>query len=133
MYLELSDAGGAAVESGRALKAALGSLRSPRLGSRGRVSAGAGINRCRGEPSPPVSSLGLSPRTLARVWQCGIWAWRLLPPTEGVKIASHPRGLREARELLGLIYLAWFPLTVLVNQFGFDSKNNSVLRAPHAA
>lgn len=54
----------------------------------------------------------------------------LFPSTEGVKIASHQQGLHEAQELLSLIYLAWFPLTVLVNQFEFDSKNNSVLRAP---
>lgn len=75
-----------------------------------------------------------SPRqTLARAWRRGIWTWHPLPPTDGVKIAFHQPGLREARELLGLIYLAWFPLTVLVNQFGFDSKNNSVLRAPHTA
>lgn len=113
------------MELGKALKLALRSLGVPKLGS-----SEGDLSFAEGSRVLQSPDRGVLWQTLAHTWQSDIWTWHLLPPTEGVKIASHQRGLREAQELLGLIYLAWFPLTVLVNQFGFDSKNNSVLRAP---
>lgn len=93
-----------------------------------------GLKLCGRKLSPQATSPRFSlQQTWAHVWQSGIWTWHPFPPTEGMKIASHQRGVREAQELLGLIYLSWFPLTVLVNQLGFNSKNNFVLGVPHVA
>lgn len=79
MNLELSDAGGAAVEPGRALKAALGSLRSPRPGSRGRVSAGTGINAVhRGAESSGQQPRALPADSGARL---AVWHLGLAPPS----------------------------------------------------